>query len=107
MFSIKIEYLLNVHGVVIATRLKVLLRHLYITQTQHNNGGHRGDGIPAALSMIFIRLWEHSVGFCVAGFQKCLQKWSRSHDLNDATGYPVSLLMSHFRTFKSRGTLAE
>lgn len=54
LFSITIEFHLNVCGVVIATQPKVpwcFFVFFNATQTQHDNGGRRGDGIPSLWSM--------------------------------------------------------
>lgn len=44
----------------------------YATQTQHNNGGHRGDGITAAQSMAFCQTWEPWCWFVCSHFSCCL-----------------------------------
>lgn len=65
----------NVHGVVIATPPKLPWRHLYPTQTQHNNGGRWGDGIPASRCKAVCQIRVPCGVFyltiaLVAGFQK-------------------------------------
>lgn len=83
---------------------------LYATQTKHDNGGRRGDGIPAARSVTFCFL-DNSAGLCgcisvVVSVVQKLWFWflwrSCFHDLSDATDWPIGGMQSTDVTFSKR-----